>query len=132
MKFIRDFVAEVSNNPTMYPPDRTMVLDSAGSGVDLSAGFVAKVYRREAGSSKDVSLSDLPVVLVTTVCRDMIKCNDRSVLKYSLSVSDKDNDFISVKVDTCINDQMGLVTAGMVLRLLRFDPLYTTSSRKLV
>jgi hypothetical protein len=44
--------------------------------------------------------------------------------KYTLVACDKDVSFISIKVDTSVNDQIGLAKIGTVLRLVQFEPLY--------
>ena len=83
------------------------------------------MYRREGGSSKDLSLKELPVLLVTHVSKATkeSRCSGMS-LKYTLVACDKDDNFISLKVDTSVNDQIGLVKRGTVLRLVQFEPLY--------
>ncbi len=68
---LRDFVAEVSNHPTVFPPDVAVPMSSPGSEIDLSSGFVENVYRRKGGSSKDLSLKELSVLLVTHVSKAM-------------------------------------------------------------
>jgi hypothetical protein len=55
----RDFVAEVSNHPTVFPPDIAAPMASPGSEIDLTSGFVENVYRREGGPSKHLSLKEL-------------------------------------------------------------------------
>jgi hypothetical protein len=45
-------------------------------------------------------------------------------LKYTLVVCYKDNNSIFIKVDTGVNNQIGLVKKGTVLRLVQFESLY--------
>ena len=83
LKGLRDFVAEVSNHPTVFPPDVAVPMSSHGSEIDLSSGFVENVYRRKGGSSKDLSLKELPVLPVTHVSKAMKESRSGISLKYT-------------------------------------------------
>jgi hypothetical protein len=55
-------------------------------------------------------------ILDTTICTP--------VKQFTMAVIDGDNKLLTLKVDTSLNQSMGLVEKGNVLRLTVFVPIY--------
>jgi hypothetical protein len=130
--FVRDFVTHVSNDPTTFPPNvSTIILPTKTQSASLdhaefclTKGFVNSVYDRSATTCIGQVLSSLPVVQVTHVTPQVTKHDGRKMIKYTINIADFGGDWLTLKVDTGLNNRVGCIEPGLVMRLVSYEPIY--------
>ena len=123
-QFIRQFVYDVSTQPSTFPPCLPCTpLIGEGKQPALSEGFVSSVLT--STNQKAVCRQvDLPVVKVTLISSKSEYMCGRKILKYSAYILDGSGDSLVVKFDNILNGRMSLVQSGTIVRLFAYKPVY--------
>jgi hypothetical protein len=126
---LRDFTTTVISNPCMFAhalPDslEKKKLDCPSKHPPPTKGLARSLYARETISNSEL------IVVVTAISQKFRQFNIAnttmctSIKQFTMAVIDGDEELLTLKVDTSLNQSMGLVEKGSVLRLTVFVPIY--------
>ena len=132
---LRRFVTMAQENPEKFPTGDTAARDeeadqksAAVSPEDrslLTRGFARAIAMGDT-FAPNFSLFHQPIVQVQVIAKSVATkyYNDKPFKVHTLNVVDGDDKMVVVKVNTVLNDSVGLIQIGGVVQLTDYVPLY--------
>jgi len=128
LQHTRQFIEEVNQNPSLFPPIMTLAADTGESPESsippLTKGFAERLYEGKVCDNHDIGRNFLVVLVTNLESRyhtiELGRRLTNQEKRYTLHAADGDENIITIKIATQINGHMGTVKVGSVIELRSF------------